>query len=287
MRIFMKLLLCISMLVTLFSLPAAAQVEDSRLPGGKTPGITASIFAPALVSGSDQEYGLAVTSDWSEIYFTRMSGEQSAIMRIARDGDTWSPAVPTSFSGVHNDGHPWLTPDGNRLYFMSRRSCPGAAQAANVWFVEQTADGWSDASSPGKPATDQTVHAPSVSASGSIYFTGLKRLRHVDGEYLPAERLTPDTNGSHPAVSPDEDFVVFSVRHEGGVGGKDLHVIFQKPDGSWTGPLNLGDTVNAEGNESSPTLSNDGRFLFFSRRGDIWWVDTAVIEAVRPEPAQD
>ena len=271
----------LALLVTVLSVPAAAEVQEALLPGGAAPGATATIFAPGLVSGDGREYGVAVDKDWSEIYFTRQSGEESVIMVARRVGETWSPATPAVFSGQHNDSHPWLAPGGDQLSFVSLRPCPGAAQALNVWVVARTDDGWTEPSHLGSPVTNQTVHAPSVSASGTIYATGLIRLRHVDGQYLPAERLAPDIKGSHPAIAPDEDFLVFNGRREGGY-NRDLFVVFRTPDGSWTPRVNLGQSVSSDRNESSPTLSSDGRLLFFSRDDDVWWVTATVVEAARP-----
>lgn len=262
-------------------LPSTAQVRDARLPGGARPGRAASVFAPGLVSGTAHEYGLTVDRDWSEIYFTRLSGGRNVILTSRRTGATWAPAVPASFSGTYIDGHPWLAPDGERLYFVSRRPCPGARQALNVWVVERSEGGWTAPRSLGRPFTDQTVHAPSVGESGTIYATGLMRFRYVGGRYLPAEPLSPATNGTAPAVSPDESFLVFSARRPGGFGGTDLYVVFRRPDGSWGDPRNLGPGVNTAHVEGSPTLSPDGRVLFFSRQQNIWWVDAAVIEAAR------
>jgi len=277
---------CAAILIATLSVPVMGQVDDARLPGGVRPGSAPSVFATGLVSSGAQEYGLTVTEDWSEIYFTRLTGEESVIMVTRRSGNTWSPAEPAPFSGEHDDSHPWLAPDGDRLTFMSRRPRPGLYQALNTWFVERTSAGWTDPASLGSPVSDQTVHAPSVSANGTIYATGLTRLRRVDGAYLPVERLTPDIKGKQPTVAPDESFIVFSARREGGR-GNDLYVVFRNPDGSWAGPVGLGDAVNTSVNESSPTLSADGRFLFFSRNEDIWWVDAAVIEAVRPDDLKE
>ena len=44
MRHIMWLTIYVSILITLSSVPAATQVEDARLPGGVTPGTTASAF---------------------------------------------------------------------------------------------------------------------------------------------------------------------------------------------------------------------------------------------------
>jgi hypothetical protein len=60
----------------------------------------------------------------------------------------------------------------------------------------------------------------------------------------------------------------------GAAGGNDLYVVVRKSDGSWTTPVSLGPAVNTRHIESSPTLSSDGRFLFVSRQGEVWWVAT-------------
>jgi len=103
---------------------------------------------------------------------------------------------------------------------------------------------------------------------------------------MAAEPLTPDIQGRNPAISPDEDFLVFSARRSEGYGGDDLYVVFRQPDGTWGDPRNLGPAVNTEHVEGSPTLSSDGRVLFFSRLADIWWVDAAVIDAGRTGPQE-
>ncbi len=251
--------------------------EERASPGLPSPGITAEIFLPGVVSGSAEEYGLAVDSDWTEVYFTRLDGAESFVMTSRRTGRLWSEAVPASFSGVHNDSHPALVRGGSRLYFMSLRPIPGVSHSANLWIAERSGEGWGEARSAGPPVTNQTTHAPAVAEDGTLYVTGIRKHR-VDGEgHRPAERLRPDITGSHPAISGDQSYLVFSARRPGGFGGKDLHVTFAKPDGTWTDPVNLGAEVNSEYGESSPTISNDGRFLFFSRRDDIWWVSTRVI----------
>ncbi|MCG8528049.1 MAG: hypothetical protein MI748_16825, partial [Opitutales bacterium] len=65
-------------------------------------------------------------------------------------------------------------------------------------------------------------------------------------------------------------------------------VVFRNDDNSWSKPQNLGSQINTDVSETCPTLSPDGNFLFFSRyndlngKSDIYWVDTSVIETIRP-----
>jgi hypothetical protein len=48
----------------------------------------------------------------------------------------------------------------------------------------------------------------------------------------------------------------------------------------------MGPGVNSDASDFTPMLSQDGRFLFFTSRregvGDIYWVNAAVIEDLRP-----
>jgi hypothetical protein len=254
-------------------------------PGMEEPGQEAVVFMPGVVSTPAAEFGLAVTRDWTALYFTRIQGDASFIYRMDRTDAGWSDPYVASFSRPGGASHPWLASDESRLYFVSRRPCPGSTQALNVWTTEGTEDGWATPQPLGKPVTNQAVHAPSVSSAGTIYATGLKRLRKTDTGYAAPEKLAPDIEGSHPAVAPDESFLVFSARRHGGHGANDLYVIFARADGSWGEPINLGPGVNTETVESSPSFSSDGEFLFFSRRGEIWWVSADVVRELAPKDA--
>jgi hypothetical protein len=271
-------------LVVLFVFASAAVA----LPVGvSVPETNARVFMPGVVSTSEHEFGVAVTMDWTEIYFTRLYGDDSRLLKLGRVGDSWSTPEVCSVSRPGGAAHPCLADGGSRLLFVSRRPCPNASAALNVWVSERNGNGWDRPVPLGPPVTDQTVHAPSVSASGSLYATGLVRLRKEDSGYAKPEPLVPPIKGSHPAISPDESFMVFSARRPDGMGSNDLYVIFAQANGEWSAPQNLGPGVNAAQSESSPTLSSDGDCLFFSRGGDIWWISTDVIGRLMPIDARD
>jgi hypothetical protein len=83
--------------------------------------------------------------------------------------------------------------------------------------------------------------------------------------------------------------VLLDARDQDSLGGSDLYVAFRLPDGSWAQPRHLGAEVNSEFDETCPSLSADGRYLFFSRYdepdevSDIYWIDSTVIDAARRE----
>jgi hypothetical protein len=66
----------------------------------------------------------------------------------------------------------------------------------------------------------------------------------------------------------------------------DIGISYRQPDGSWSAPVRLGPAVNTEAFERFPSLSRDGKFLFFIRSlsrqfvGDqahFYWVDAKAL----------
>jgi Tol biopolymer transport system component len=70
-------------------------------------------------------------------------------------------------------------------------------------------------------------------------------------------------HGGH-CVSADGNVIYFSSRKMGGVGGFDIWMS-EKIKGVWSAPQNLGKPVNSEGMEAFPSLSPDGKQLYFVR----------------------
>jgi outer membrane protein OmpA-like peptidoglycan-associated protein/tetratricopeptide (TPR) repeat protein len=67
----------------------------------------------------------------------------------------------------------------------------------------------------------------------------------------------------HPALSPDNRKLYFVSDMGGGYGGTDIYVVDYR-DGQWGPPVNLGRSVNTEGNEMFPFMNSLGNFNFAS-----------------------
>ncbi|UCD37045.1 MAG: PD40 domain-containing protein [Fidelibacterota bacterium] len=163
---------------------------------------------------------------------------------------------------------------------------------------------------------------PSVTSDGTMYFTRggresyLYRARMVDGQYAEPEKLGPEVN-STPAqynafIAPDESYLIFSTERPDGFGAADYYVCFRSAEDTWTEPINLGERINSPGRfDYSPYVSPDGRYFFFCSQRlrsaaevygeevsyeemlaelnapengsiDIYWVEAAFIEQLRP-----
>jgi len=67
----------------------------------------------------------------------------------------------------------------------------------------------------------------------------------------------------HAAISPDGEYLYFVSDMPGGYGGTDLYAS-RNIGGSWATPLNLGPSLNTEGDEMFPNIHEDGTFYFAS-----------------------
>ena len=72
-----------------------------------------------------------------------------------------------------------------------------------------------------------------------------------------------DSNYAHPSISVDGRRMYFSSDRPGGLGGTDIYYVDKQGEG-WGDPVNLGPTVNTEGNELFPHIHADGMLYFAS-----------------------
>ena len=98
---------------------------------------------------------------------------------------------------------------------------------------------------------------------------GLKiyKAQLVDGNWTNIESMpfnNDDYNVAHPALSMDEKRLYFASDMPGTYGKSDLFYVDINEDGTYGDPVNLGETINTEGRENFPFISNNGTFYFSS-----------------------
>jgi outer membrane protein OmpA-like peptidoglycan-associated protein/tetratricopeptide (TPR) repeat protein len=77
-----------------------------------------------------------------------------------------------------------------------------------------------------------------------------------------------DYSIGHPTISADGSTMYFASDMPGGFGGADIYSVTINADGTFGIPKNLGNTINTEGQEMFPWITNEG-FLYFSSNGHI------------------
>jgi tetratricopeptide (TPR) repeat protein len=68
-------------------------------------------------------------------------------------------------------------------------------------------------------------------------------------------------------ISDDNQKLFFASDRPGGYGGVDLYLCQRLPNGKWSEPNNLGPYVNTYMDEDFPSISADGKTLYFSSKG--------------------
>jgi outer membrane protein OmpA-like peptidoglycan-associated protein len=92
-----------------------------------------------------------------------------------------------------------------------------------------------------------------------------------DGKWTEPKVFTEHTNtGSYESngfIMKDGSLIYFASDKDSKNGKLDLYVSRKKPDGTWSEPERLPETINTPEDEESPYLSDDGKTLYFSSKG--------------------
>ena len=268
-------------------------VLEDRYFGEKAPGLIPKLFAPKLVSPEGLFEGGSFSRDMREFYFSRKNGKYKKRTHfvIRYENNRWGNESETDIKW------PRFSEDGNTMYVGKE-------------FRKRTDSGWSEPKSPGEFLKDQ-AHGWSISSKGTYYYAVYKKedkningslhySRFVDGKYENPVKMSAEINTgkyiAHPLIAPDESYLIWDVRREGGYGQADLYISFKQKDGSWGEAMNMGPQINTAFQESAPSVTHDGKYFFFTRGewktkkdgstyyvGKRYWVDAKIIENLKPK----
>lgn len=276
--------------------------------GQAPPGEAPEIFAPGIISTDDNQVNAVFTPDGKEFYFSAFEPGAGYTIMVMNETDAgWSPPRVAPFSGEYSEVDMFITHDGERMFFISKRPLEQGgprARGYQIWAMQREGATWGPPAHLGPIVNSGSRQLyPTASRDGTLYFNSDRgggygrgdffRSRFVDERYAEPENLGGAINTEYDEtdllVAADESYVVFtSVGRPDGFGSGDLYVSYRIEDGSWTRALNMGEAINTESSEFCPMLSPDGKYFFFTsgRRGndDIYWVDAAIIERYRPAP---
>lgn len=274
-----------------------AQKSNDYL-GQEPPGMEPKVFAADLLPKGPYLHTVSFTADGQECYFTAESRDYNGgtIMVSKLENGKWSTPEPAPIPGDYREIDPLITPDESAMLFCTNRPVnEGDAVTRNmdIWMIERKGKSWSDPVYLGADVnTEGQDWFPTVTRSGTLYFSPwIGNVSNIhfsvmkDGKYQKSEKLDDQVNSSSldydPLISPDESFLIFCSNRPNGYGDVDLYVCFKKEDGSWTKAKNMGDKINTMGSEFAPTISPDGKYLFFARDKQVYWVDASIIESLK------
>jgi outer membrane protein OmpA-like peptidoglycan-associated protein len=188
------------------------------------------------------DYVNAVTADERQLFLTRKlpkagmpaSGStefNEDFYRSVRPDSVWCKAVNLGppVNTEENEGALCISPDGKYIFFAACNRSDGYG-SCDIYWSRRTGDDWS---------------AP--------------------------ENLGPVVNSgtwdSQPSFSSDGKTLYFASKRQGGKGSSDIWETELQSDGSWSPPVNMGDSVNTRLEEMAPFIHPDNRTLYFSSRG--------------------
>jgi Tol biopolymer transport system component len=277
--------------------PATADVEEVQVYLDQTPpGLEPEVFAPRMVSINNRgEFRAAFSPDGREFYFsitTESPRTPYGLLFTEQENGGWTDLAPPSFFEA-GDLEPFLSPDGQRLYFTSNRPPIASDEDYNLWVVEQTEAGWSEPKLLAEPInTTASEWYASETNDGTLYFASERDdgeggldiyfSEPSDGQYSTVENIGDSINTIYEDfdayINPEEKFMIFCSSRPGGQGGSDLYISFRQDDGAWIEPVNMDEPFNTYSDEFAPSISPDGKYFFFNRWGNLYWVDAKALD---------
>ena len=197
-----------------------------------------------------------------------------------------------SFSHVnspYDEQSPFISPDGKVLYWTVANhpdNIGGKKDPGDIWYSVWTGEEWSLALHGGNKINDAGYNGVAgfsndgdrmyllshyKPGNGPVQSQGISvSLKTREGWSRPENINIPyfmsRSSGTHGYLSTAIEAFVFSADSYSTVGVEDIYVSVLQ-SGKWSEPKNLGKTINTTFQELSPSLSADGKYLFFASNG--------------------
>jgi len=184
----------------------------------------------------------------------------------------------------HDEQAPMISPDGKTLYFTVSGhpgNAGGKKDPGDIWYSTWAGDHWGPPIHGGSVINDESYNTViGFSHDGSRIFLGNHyhstnqgisvAYRQGDGwsqpDYIRIPYFRNRSTYTFMYLSTAVEALVFSAEPFVGHGAEDIFVSLLK-DNQWTEPINVGPTINTRLQEWAPSLSADGKILYFSSNG--------------------
>jgi len=273
---------------------------ESPYFGQKPPGLIPEIFAPDIISVDGRyEHGISFSPKLDEVYFSANKKDEDPSIYFSKLEDKkWTNPKKANFTKGKKVGemHPFVNPNGDKIYFTAHDefTLPHHKESIKTWYVNRLEISWSNAIQLDSPVNDDFVFYSNQAKNGDLFYTNVSKFKmyyapNKNGKFPEVHEVEIEF-GIHGFISPSQDFLVVNARNKEDDQRKDsdIYVYFKKKDGTWSKPINLGNEVNSNFGETCPSITPDGKYLFFSRYNEedglsnFYWVSEEIINKVRP-----
>jgi Tol biopolymer transport system component len=253
------------------------------------------LFEPNVISipGQHDDY-ITVSPKEDFLLLTRLTDDygKGTIYISEKKNGKWTMPEIVSFSGTYDDSRPFISPQGDRVFFVSDRPAfdRPIKSDLDIWYVDKTVNSWTDPVNAGNNInTTQNDSHPSVAGNGNLYFSrwgsspnDIYRSEFKNGVYQlsePIQSINTEKSESHAFIAPDESFLFFgkTIDQEGMNGQVFISI---NKNGQWSKPMSF-DEVNSSKYDYSAKLNAARNRIYFSstdftsggERADIYYVD--------------
>lgn len=302
----------------LFTILSFAQDDSWEYLGQTPPKDIPKIFGSGVVSTNKLEHSSPIfTSDLKSFFWTAITYPTNenikTIYFCKYENGKWTTPQIASFSGKYSDDSPFYY--NGKIYFSSDRNLNQLSDSlkalhwtlkpnSKIWYSEIFDNEWKEPQIFQNPFNKEPkLINLNFSSNGNMYFLSiLKGVTQQCGIYYAKKKekgflepvpLPASINSSYqdwtPFIAPDESYIIFSstrnpLRDDYG----DLYISYKENNGEWTEAIYMGDNINTPSQERFPSVSPDGKYLFFTRwteenGQDIFWVSAKIIDDLKKE----
>jgi WD40 repeat protein len=271
--------------------PKEFPVLKGKYFGQTPPGDTAKIFAKDIISVKGRfEFGVSFSPNGKELLVGAQENDTAFIIYTRLTSNGWINPKRISLSNgkFTNEMEPFFTPDGKQIFFAPFNEWEGI----RLWSVDNSPQGLMNPKIIDAIVASFPAFYPNSAANGTLYYSNIVDRKIYKAKFQNGKYCTPELVGFpfgfHCFIAADESFALIDGDLNG-LGKSDICLVFKNKVGQWGKPINLGKRVNSEYSETCPSLSYDGRYIFFSRYNevnelsDIYWVSAKIIEELRPK----
>jgi tetratricopeptide (TPR) repeat protein len=187
------------------------------------------------------------------------------------------------------DYYPFVTKDERSLAYTARREDGKGSKEfdgyypSDIWFAKFDGTSFGKGKNAGSTNTAEDEQVVGISHDGEILYIYIDHyttksvgdiyecIKKSKTTYGRRKALPPQVNTKEletsASIAPNRQTMFFASNKSGGKGGFDLYMVRKLPNGEWAESQPLPPSINTAGNEDFPTLSTDGKTLFFSSNG--------------------
>lgn len=299
--------------VTLTTIVTFWTIAPSRAAGDRFSDWSTPVNLGSAINSPANDLTPALSKDGLSLYFSSNRPDGSGLNDLwvaQRTSASSEWGLPTNLGSIinsaANEASPHLSRDQHYLFFTSNG--PGGFGSNDLWVSWRmfTHDdfAWEPPINLGPPVNSATFDAGATVRFPEIYFTSdrdssnglldiyvsLIRGDGTLGDPHLVTQLSSAANEQRPSIRFDGLEILFSSDRSGSAGSQDLWVSTRKGrGGAWSTPVNLGLGLNTPFQEQQPSISEDGKMLFFgsNRPGGSGGLDIYISTRVRESLPED